>query len=246
MIEHYIQHHENEPPVRVDIDLSLADELPLIGRPLLLWVFVKLKNPDASGMCTDEECGRLWQMREAIKIALNEHAGARFSGSRICEGWFELFFYARSGKGLTAVVGKALEPFGDYAFDTGSSRDEKFEHYEEELYPDAMMLHQIQNRHIIEELRDAGDDLELEREVEHYLFFQLPAQADRAVGQLEAHGYLLKAAVEQDGAYCHGRIVVREQKVTEEAMMDSVSELLETVYSEHGIYEGWSTVLARV
>lgn len=244
MIEYYIQHHENESPVRIDVDLSLADELPLIGKPLLLWVFIKLKEPDDAGICREPECSRLQQMREAIESALKTHVGARFSGSRMSDGWCELYFYARSGKGLTSIVGQILEPFDGYAFDTGSSRDEKCEHYENELYPDTLMLHQIQNRHIIEELREAGDDLDAEREVEHYLFFQLEGQAERAVRELEVSGYRLKDVVEEEGEYAHGRIVVRVQDVTEARMMETVEELLETVIKEHGIYEGWSTVLA--
>jgi regulator of RNase E activity RraB len=245
MIAHYFQHHDNEPPVRVDIDLSLAEEAPQFERPQLLWVFVKMKNPDASGLCSGDECGVLEQMREALSASLETELKARFSGSRMCEGWFELYFYARSAKRLIDAAGKAISVFEGYTFDTGSSRDEEWEHYSGELYPDALMLHQIQSRQIIEELVAEGDDITIERDVEHYLLFQLPTQAERAVGKLEESGYTLKESFEQDGEYPYGRVMVKNQSVTEDAMEGSAAELLDVVYEEHGLYEGWSTTLAE-
>ena len=107
------------------------------------------------------------------------------------------------------------------------------------------MLHQIQSRRIIAELLEAGDDIALEREVEYYLFFQLPSQADRAVARLERLGYALGESVEQEGEFPYGRVLVRTQDVTEATMEACADEILEAVYDEHGIYEGWSTVLAQ-
>ena len=244
MIEYYIQQRDNEPPVRVEVDFDLADEEMRFTKPLLLWVFVKMQRPDDTGLCSREECERLRQLRETVAAALHEQLGARFSGSRMSEGWFELYFYARSGKRLIAAAGEAMQAFSGYTFDTGSSRDEEWEHYEKELYPDTLMVHQIQNRHIIAELVEAGDAIDLPREVEHYLFFQLPAQQQRAVERLEACGYETRGYVEQEGDYCHGVVMAKVQPVDEETMMETVTELTEAASAEHGRYEGWSTTAA--
>lgn len=245
MIEYYLQFPENEPASRIDVDLSLADEDPEdMFKPMLLWVFVKMKAADDDGICTASECGKLQEIREALTEKLSEKVGAVFSGSRMCEGWFEIYFYARTGKKLIASAGEVLQQFEGYTFNTGSSRDEEWEHYRNELYPDTVQLHQIQNRQIINQLIEAGDDTSVEREVEHYLFFQLPTQADRAVAALAASGYELKESVEQDGEYPYGRIMVKTQDVTESTMEASAAEMLEAAYAEHGIYEGWSTTVA--
>jgi len=245
MIAHYFQHHENESPVRIDLDLSLADEAPQFERPLLLWVFVKIQHPDASGLCDAAECVVLERLREALSEGLKRDLGACFSGSKMSDGWLEIYFYARSGKGLIASAGKVLDAFEGYTFDSGSSRDEKWEHYSEALYPDELMLHQIQSRSIIEELLAEGDDLATAREVEHYLFFQLPTQAERALVKLASSGYEAVEEAEGDEEFPYGRVLVKVQEVTEEAMQECVAELLGVVYEEHGRYEGWSTTLAR-
>jgi regulator of RNase E activity RraB len=245
MIEFYIQDRENEPAVRIDVDLSLAEEEMHFTKPLLLWVFVKMQTPDDSGLCSAGECELLQQLRDNVAALLQKQLDARFSGSRMSEGWFELYFYARSGKKLIAATGEAMQDFPGYTFDTGSSRDEEWSHYENELYPDTVMLHQIQNRHIIDELLEAGDDITVPREVEHYLFFQLPAQQQRAVERLEMLGYRAAGFVEQEGDYCHGAIVSKVQPVDEKTMTETVSELLDAASAEHGHYEGWSTAAAR-
>jgi regulator of RNase E activity RraB len=245
MIEYYLQFPENEPASRIDVDLSLADDDPEdMFKPMLLWVFVKMQSPDENGICTEDECSKLTKIREALAEKLSGELGAIFSGSRMCEGWFELYFYARTGKKLIASAGEVLQQFEGYTFDTGSSRDEAWEHYHNELYPDTVQLHQIQSRQIIAQLIEAGDDISVEREVEHYLFFQLPTQADRAVTALEASGYGLKEAVEQEGEYPYGRVMVKLQDVTESTMETATAEMLEAALSEHGLYEGWSTTVA--
>ncbi len=245
MIEYYYRDHEGEAPARIDVDLSLAEEEPEdMFKPLLIWVFVKMRSTDESGLCPDEECLTLQGIRESLTEALRERVGAVFSGSRMSEGWFEIYFYARTGKKLTAIAGEVLNRFEGYTFDTGSSRDESWEHYHNELYPDTLSLHQIQSRQIINELIEAGDDITMAREVEHYLFFQIPSQADRAVEKLLHTGYDLKETVEQEGDYPYGRVLVKHQEVTEASMEESVGEMLEAAYIEHGLYEGWSTTVA--
>ena len=245
MIEYYVQHHENESPVRIEVNLSLADDEPDMFKPLLLWVFVKMKSPDASGLCSATECVLLQKMRERLCDSLEEELKAVFSGSRMSDGWFECYFYARSGKKLMAAAGNALESFDGYTFDVGSSRDEAWQHYENELYPDGLMFHQIQNRRIIGELLEEGDDITKAREVEHYMFFQLPAQQERALQRLQGLGYEVKEHIEQEGDYCYGAVLVKEQDVTEATMMESVALMEEVAAVEHGMYEGWSTVLAK-
>jgi hypothetical protein len=243
MTEYFLHTPDGEPPVRIDVNLSL-DEDEAFMRPVLLWVFVKLAAPDADGLATSEEMPTLTAIREALSAAFEKELKTVFSGSRISDGWFELYFYARNGKGLIQTAGEVMEGFPGYSFDTGSSRDEKWTHYHETLYPETEMLHQIQSRHIIEELRGAGDRLERERDVEHYLFFQVPGQRDRAMQRLEASGCRAGGLIEQEGEYACGAVAVCAHAVDEERVAEWVRLMLEVVAEEHGYYEGWSTTLA--
>ena len=244
MNEYYIKKNENGISGKTEIDLSLYDEAPQKKRSWLLWVFVKIGSPSEIGWCVQPECATLAAVQNDLTEALAKEIDAVASGTRMEEGWLELYFYAPNAKRFDNVAASVMRRYEGYAFETGASRDEKWDHYSNELYPDPLMLQQMQNRYIIGELQDAGDDITVEREVEHYLLFQTDAHAKRVLVKLEAAGYTFKEYVQAKGEYSHGVVVVKVHDVTEATMMLITEELLDTAYDEYGIYEGWSTVLA--
>ncbi len=116
--------------------------------------------------------------------------------------------------------------------------------YRDNLYPDPYGLLSIQNRHTIAALVEAGDDLNIAREVEHYLFFQTKTSMERAVSQLASHGYEAKEYVNDDESdYGYGVVLVKTEAINPEIIEETTTSLYESAIQEHGIYEGWSTVL---
>ena len=104
----------------------------------------------------------------------------------------------------------------------------------------------IQNRHTIDALLEAGDDLNIVREVEHYLFFQTKTSMERAVSQLSSHGYEAKEYVNDDESdYGYGVVLVKTEAINPEIIEETTTSLYESAIQEHGIYEGWSTVLGE-
>ncbi len=133
---------------------------------------------------------------------------------------------------------------GGYVYERGSSRDGKWEMYNDNLYPDAYGLLSIQNRHTIAALAEAGDDLSIPREVEHYLFFQTKSSMERAVAQLASHGFEAKEYVNDDESdYGYGVVLIKSEAITPEIVEETTTSLYESAIQEHGHYEGWSTVL---
>lgn len=244
MSEYYINRDKEGIVSKTDVDLDLIDEVPDESRTWLLWLFVKIKSPDESGWCLEHEDETMLRLRREAEALFAGELDARLSGVRMAEGWVELFFYAPTAKKLQNCASSLMKAYGGYAFETGSSRDPKWEHYLNVLYPDALMMQQIQSRYIIAELEDAGDDIAMERPVEHYLFFKTSAHADRTAEKLEAEGYALKETVEAEGEYTHGIVLVKTHDVSEEKLFELTSVLVAAAEAEHGIYEGWSTVLA--
>ena len=246
MYEYYIDQAEEGIASKTETDLELIDVAPQEERPWLLWVFVKIKSPDEAGWCLEHESEVLLGLQKELVGAFEKKLDALLSGVRMQEGWMEFFFYAPTAKKFESVAMDVLKEFEGYAYETGSSRDSKWEHYLNTLYPRPLMMKQIESRYIIGELEDEGDDITLPREVEHYLFFQTPAPAKRIAEKLETEGFAVKEFVEGEGEYAHGVVLVKRHDVTEMTLMQVSTELINAVEAEHGIYEGWSTVLADV
>ena len=236
MVEHYELTDDENIPYRCDVELDLIDEAPQEERPWLLWIFIKASDPLSASFGTFTE-----DLKETLHSSLN----AIFAGSVTKEGWVEFYFYAPEAKRFENLSSEAMGRHGGFAYERGASRDGKWEMYLERLYPDAYAMLRIQNRHTIESLIEAGDDLEMPRDIEHYLFFQTKSARDRAVAFLSAHGFALKEEANDDESdYAYGAVLTKNEAVTPEQVEESTALLFDAALHEHGHYEGWSTVLA--
>jgi regulator of RNase E activity RraB len=237
MIDYYEMEDEEGNPYRCDVDLSLAENAPDEELPLLLWLFVKTSEPQQDAFL---------QFRDDLTQQLSEKLEAKYAGMIYRDGWSELYFYASSSKKFENIVTGVMASHSSYPHQMGSSRDAKWELYLEQLYPDPYAMLTMQNRHTIEALVEAGDDLSLAREIEHYLFFQTKSAMDRAVSQLASHAFEAKEYVTDDESdYAYGVVLIKTEPITPETVEETTISLYESAMQEHGHYEGWSTTLAK-
>jgi len=234
MVEFYELLDDENIPYRCDVELDLIEEAPQEYRPSLLWLFVKADTVTES----------LESFTQDLASSLNTSLDAVFAGRVMKEGWAEFYFYAPQSKRFENISSDVMNRHGGYVYERGSSRDGKWEMYIDNLYPDAYGLLSIQNRHTIDALVEAGDDLSIPREVEHYLFFQTKSSMERAVSQLASHGFEVKEYVNDDESdYGYGVVLVKLEAITSEIVEETTTSLYESAMQEHGLYEGWSTVL---
>lgn len=237
MIEFYQLLDDENIPYRCDVELDLIGEAPQEERPSLLWLFIK----------ADSLTNALENFSDDLKTTLESSMDALFVGRVMKEGWAEFYFYAPQSKRFENLSSEVMNRHGGYAYERGSSRDSKWEMYIDNLFPDPYGLLSIQNRHTITALIEAGDDLTIAREVEHYLFFQTKSAMERAVSQLASHGFEVKEYVTDDESdYAYGVILLKNEPITPEVVDETTTSLYESAIQEHGHYEGWSTVLAEV
>jgi uncharacterized protein (TIGR01619 family) len=242
MIEYYITTGEASA-VMTELEMDYIEMAPQEERPWLLWAFLKMKEVDEQGFPTASELSTLHEVTLSLEEALGRELDAVYVGQKYAEGWLELYFYAPTAKKFQSIVTEHAS--SHYVFDTGSARDAKWEHYRFRLYPDALMLQQIQSRDIIEELREAGDDLSQPREVEHYLQFQTEANAKRAGERLALEGFTFKEITyDSSEEYAHALTLTKEHVIDAPLLGELASTLIAAASKEHGLYAGWSTVLS--
>ena len=205
----------------------------------LLSIFIKF---DASKN-TQEGFEEFLETKEALIIALELDDKAKYVGSRVVDGWSELYFYAKDSKNLDAAVASILKGSG-YIFESNVVRDSKWDFHHKHLAPNELELCHIQSDKIIYMLEDEGDDLTLEREVEHYLSFDTPTQKERFLQNFTLADFSYKDEISSD-EFENGVALVAQHAVTKDIVQKSVEALFHEVKKEHGYYEGWSTVLAN-
>ncbi len=245
MTNYYKFIDEDKNLVGVECDMTLSDFEPKNEYPWLFWVYVQLRHESVDGAINPEEIAIVEELQEQFSIEMKLSDLGVYVGSRLSDGWLEIYFYNRHNKGVEKKCAQVMKAFGDYAYETASKRDKDWAFYTKTLYPNIYMQQQIQSRDIIEALIDEEDDLSVVRKVEHYTFFQTLASRERFATLFEKEGYEILGDVEDEGDYMYGLVVSKEHAVDAQTVETTCAFLIENTLLEHGIYEGWSTTLAE-
>jgi len=243
MIEYYIN-SADESLSKTEVEMDYISVAPDKSAPWMLWAFVKLSECEDGLFVAENEVEKLEAFVSELTTKLSQEIEAGLVGKKYEDGWLELYYYAPTAKRFQNIVSAVTQ--SQFMVDSGSSKDAKWEHYLYNLYPNELMLQQIQSRYIIEELQEAGDDLSQEREVEHYLAFFTESNANRAIAILEGHGFTHKG-ISYDPQDDHGYTLVMSKVHTIDATIleDIAFELITTAQEEHGHYSGWGTGLSE-
>lgn len=207
--------------------------------PWLLSVFVKFDVLSE----THESYEELLETKESLIIALEHNEVSKYVGSRMIDGWCELYFYAQESKSLDALTANILSSTS-YVYESSIVRDSKWDFHYKNLKPSELELCHIESEKIIFLLKEEGDTLETSREVEHYISFELPTQKNRFVNTLELDGFTIKDDIATD-EFEHGVALVKEHAVTSDVMKSMIEILFVQVKKAGGYYEGWSTTLVE-
>ena len=231
----FFQRLENGDLVNIEIDLNAFAYSS--NNPWLFSVFIKFDGADAQIEGYDE----FLETKEALIIALENEDKVKYVGTRIIDGWSEIYFYSQESKSLDSTVSKILQP-SNYVFESSVVRDTKWDFHHKNLIPSELEQCNIESEKIIFMLEEEGDTLETARPVEHYLSFELPTQKNRFINSLDLEGYTLKDEISSE-EFANGIALVKEHEVTSQRVQKEVALVFEAVKKCQGYYEGWSTTL---
>lgn len=233
----------NDEGIAVTVEANLDFKPQSDDTVWMLWAFAPLKSPGGDAGCSAEEREELGLIRDALAEALALRNGALYAGMRLQEGWAEFYYYAAWSKGAEQQFRDRFKQHGYTQIEFGATRDTHHAFFHENLLPDAHELQQAESRAIIDELAAAGDDLGVERPVEHYLFFQTKAAMQRVALRLAEQGVRVEPGLEEEGRYAHGLMLELTHACTLEVLEHVCAPLIDAAEHEHGVYRGWSTVL---
>lgn len=225
---------ENEQ-ILVEVELDAVEHKERYG--WLFSVFVKFDYINSDEKAFEE----FLETKENLIITLEFDNNAKYLGMKSIEGWCELYFCAKNSKGFASLAGKSLSGSG-YLYESNVVKDTKWDVYETQLFPNELEFCNIQSAQIIAELQEEGDNLQSEREVEHYVVFDTLTQKERFLEKILAHGFEYKDDISTE-EFEHGVALTKVHSLIPEIVDTIVQEIFEIVKKDHGYYEGWSTVL---
>jgi len=208
--------------------------------PWLFSVFIKYDALDKAQQNYEE----FLETKESLIIAIEYEQNAKYVGSRIVDGWSELYFYTSMSKGFNSTVSTMLSP-SNYIYESNIVRDTKWNFYETQLLPSELDSHHIVSAKIAFLLSEEGNNEDAVREVEHYAVFDTDTQKERFLKTALEAGFSYKDDISTE-EYEHGVALLKEHNITDEEVKKVVTELYELIKKEHGFYEGWSTTLVSL
>jgi hypothetical protein len=232
----------NDAVSSIFVDLGLKPFAPNEKRPWLLWVWIRMQAPRADGLSSAEEAPRLYEIEQALNATIAPGCDAQLVGRITGANRREFYFYAAEPGGLDEALKRALAPFADYQFQSGSAFQPEWEQYLELLYPSASNLQRMMNRRVLESLEEHGDMHETPRKVDHWLEF--PDEAAR----MACRETLLAIEFSLEGEYLQedpnadlpwSLVVSRVDSVDSHTINGITLELARLAEEHGGIYDGW-------
>jgi hypothetical protein len=238
----------NDAVASIFVDLGLRPDAPNEKRPWLLWVWVEMQSPRPDGLSSGDEAPKLHDIEESLNSMIPPICGAQLVGRITVSGRREFYFYGEEPGELDAAVERAMKPFENHRFQTGSAFQPEWEQYLGLLYPSANNLQRMRNRRVLDSLAQQGDRHEQPRKIDHWLEFP-SAQARAAVrGTLEAIEFAIEGEYEADEPEAplpHSLVVSRVDSVDTHTINGITLELARLAGEHGGHYDGWECPVTK-
>ncbi len=230
----------------IRLDLGVRAGVPDRDRPWLLWIWVYFNHPRQDGLSSDEESKRLWSLEDALTAALQNATNSAFVGCITTEGRREFYFYAKTPKGLKETASQCIGLSHGYEFWCEAKEDPKWAQYLDVLYPSEEQRELIENRRLMDLMKQRGDKLEGTRDMRHWCNFKDSACRDDFRRAVQALGYKAESEYQNekpDTEFAYVICIVKMQEMTRRAVDDAVIQLFRTCKVARGDYTGWECEL---
>ena len=224
-------------PASIFANLSLIAHAPIAEYGHFLFVQVPMLNPREDGLSSAEEFDQLIAIEDRIVDTLQESGGAIYVGRNTTDGVRDLFFYVRDADAATKVVDDLAPELSPYALRTGGNDDAEWGVYRSFVYPGPDDLQHINNRSVLRQLAEHGDDHAAAREIDHFAYFPNVDAASSFAQEMARQRFVVADSRDQNEQGDHCVAFKREDSLTD---IDEITINLAQLADEHGgYYDGW-------
>jgi uncharacterized protein (TIGR01619 family) len=235
----------DERPTAIFVNLGLYGEAPVAGMEHVVWLRLRLRQPDEDGLSAREEASRLHQIEDALVESLAPLSdAAAYVGSNTCDGIRDYLFYAQDAAGVEQCLTGAMRQFGEYEFATGTRPDDEWSLYHDYLLPSDRELQMVLNQRLLSTLKEQGDQHAIPREVEHRLYFPAPDDRSGFAQAAQQAGYRVVQEMDDGEAERpYGVSIARSDAIDFLTINDVVMGLYDLAEEFDGEYDGWQTTV---
>jgi Regulator of ribonuclease activity B/Family of unknown function (DUF695) len=206
-------------------------------------VTITLRDAGAHGIGTAAEAEAVNAYEEAL-IARGRDVGLVYAGRVRTRGTWEITFYGPTGQISTL----SRETLTDHRLDAEFERDADWRYYRDLLLPDDERRQWMDDRRLVEILREQGDVLVSPRRVDHRASFTTQAACEAYIAAAAAEGFTLAEASQDtsgDAERPFAAVVHRDDTIELDHIHDVVMILVDAATAQSGRYDGWTAAITR-
>ena len=219
------------------VDLGIKSQTPIITHPHMGYLRLYLQHSNENGLSSDVEFNKLCEIGDKIEANITPQ-NHLYVGRNTSNGTRDFFFYTHDYDKLHASIVQVMNSFADYEYEIGGREDGKWLTYKEFLYPDPIAYQTMMNRDVCEALKKNGDNLEVERLIDHRAYFKKKSQRLNFEKFLSAQGFLIKNIGRIKPII--GDYFIDFERADIQIEIDNViMPLFEKIEELQGTYDGW-------
>jgi regulator of RNase E activity RraB len=233
----YYTKHDKSGSQEVIVNYELIEIAPDYMTPKMVYLFYKPEEEI-------EDFESYFLESEATKFLVSNDGLGYFAGARMIDGWVEVYFYTANSKVLRHALKEKLPP--SIQHDLGSNSDDEWRFFFEKLNPNSKEKRDINNRMVVLDLLEAGDDPEVVREFEHVFFFFTESQREKVIKELQEIGHTVEEETIDEDMEKRFVLVTTHKS---DAKIDTINQFHRDVAfianKYHAQYDGWTTDIAK-
>lgn len=236
----------DDKPASIRLNLALSNIAPVEDYKHRISIFIKMNNPTDDGLSSNEEYPMLCDIEDEVIDRL-ETLEDIFAGTVKTQGRLELYVFTKNPEKSEELCKEAFKKFPNYQWKSYIDEDREWDFYFNFLYPDVYSYHAIMNRSVIENLTNQGDNLEKEREIDHWLYFSSEENINIATKKFEELGYkiLSNKKLDDEKNYPYQLNISRMDNAIYSHVNQIVWELIEIAKHLDGYYDGWGCNITK-
>ncbi|MBC6108910.1 DUF695 domain-containing protein [Pedobacter fastidiosus] len=228
------------------LDLGFKSIAPIKDKASLVWISIQMNNPREDGLSSTEESDKLYEIEDRLVNALTQKFDCVYPGRLTSNGHRDLYFYFSDSLLFDKTISEVMVAYPTYEYDFGVKEDTNWTAYLNFLYPLPSQYQTMLNRRVLENLRKAGDNHDLPRKVDHYLFFKASSDRSSFINQIDGLGFSIENQSEgSEFDHSFSLHLTKTEKVEYDTINETTIKLAEEARNFNSYYDGWGCPIEK-
>ena len=230
-----------------NLRMDLIDQAPINGYDFLFYVKIKYRVTKESDFPIGNKLKKLYRIKDAIYDKMQSVVDSKYVGSFMYDGSRFEYYYVKDASDVESYIDKLFRnEFRGEKYEVFIKDDPSWDLYRNFLYPNDEIKNFMSNRDTVIQLKNAGDDVETPRKIDHYAVFTSQNDMNLFAAEVEKLSFTIDEKKQTSNKdFPHEIKFSRENSTTLENVMKFTTQLIELTKKYNGNYEGWETYVIK-